>query len=87
MRCRLRGGEQKGWSRMIEAIKRAAALYGLQLKNPAALFEFSEDSFDAITLWHVLEHVHDLHGYIEQLKRIIRPGGKNIYCGSKLHFL
>jgi 2-polyprenyl-3-methyl-5-hydroxy-6-metoxy-1,4-benzoquinol methylase len=59
-----------------QAIKRAAAVYGLQLKSSSELFNYSENSFDAITLWHVLEHVHDLHGYIEQLKRICKPGGR-----------
>jgi SAM-dependent methyltransferase len=59
-----------------QAISRAAKRYGLLLKPSSALFSFQEKTFDAITLWHVLEHVHDLHGYIEQLKKICRPGGK-----------
>jgi 2-polyprenyl-3-methyl-5-hydroxy-6-metoxy-1,4-benzoquinol methylase len=32
--------------------------------------------FDAITMWHVLEHVHDLSAYIQQLKSILRDNGK-----------
>jgi SAM-dependent methyltransferase len=59
-----------------EAIKRAASTYGIQLKASAELFNFAENSFDAITLWHVLEHVHDLHEYITQLKKICKPGGR-----------
>lgn len=40
------------------------------LKNlPAA-------AFDAITLWHVLEHVHDLHGYMDKIATLIKPGGR-----------
>lgn len=58
------------------AIKRAAAVYGIQLKPSTELFNLTPSSYDAITLWHVLEHVHDLHGYIEQLKKLIKPSGK-----------
>jgi SAM-dependent methyltransferase len=33
-------------------------------------------SFDAITLWHVLEHVHDLQGYMAQLKNLLKENGR-----------
>lgn len=33
-------------------------------------------SFDAITMWHVLEHVHDLQGYMAQLKKLLREDGR-----------
>ncbi|MBL7697102.1 MAG: class I SAM-dependent methyltransferase [Chitinophagaceae bacterium] len=56
------------------AIERAAREYQLQLKPSSELFNFSEEKFDAVTMWHVLEHVHDLHGYITQIKKIAKPG-------------
>lgn len=59
-----------------QAIKRAAATYGIQLKPSSELFNLAADNYDAITLWHVLEHVHDLHGYIEQLKRLCVKSGR-----------
>lgn len=59
-----------------QAINRAAAQYQLQLKKASELFNLHAKSFNAITLWHVLEHVHDLHGYMEQLKELLKPGGK-----------
>lgn len=31
--------------------------------------------FDVITLWHVLEHVHDLDKYIYRLKQLLKPNG------------
>jgi 2-polyprenyl-3-methyl-5-hydroxy-6-metoxy-1,4-benzoquinol methylase len=40
------------------------------------LFSLPPDSFDAITLWHVLEHVHDLHPYLERLKTLVRRSGR-----------
>lgn len=35
----------------------------------------SENSFDVITMWHVLEHIPDLDYQITQLKRICKPNG------------
>lgn len=37
--------------------------------------EFSDHSFDVITMWHVLEHVEDLGKQLAELKRISKPGG------------
>ena len=31
--------------------------------------------FDVITMWHVLEHVHDLEKQIQELKRLLKPNG------------
>jgi SAM-dependent methyltransferase len=54
----------------------AKKLYDLNLKNQNELFHLPVSSFDAITLWHVLEHVHDLAGYIQQLKLLLKETGK-----------
>ncbi|WP_254846460.1 class I SAM-dependent methyltransferase [Hymenobacter sp. CRA2] len=43
--------------------------------NAGDLSLFETASFDAITLWHVLEHVHDLNGTLKQLTRILKPDG------------
>jgi 2-polyprenyl-3-methyl-5-hydroxy-6-metoxy-1,4-benzoquinol methylase len=32
--------------------------------------------FDAITMWHVLEHVHDLQGYTRRLNELLKEKGK-----------
>jgi SAM-dependent methyltransferase len=57
------------------AIKTANSLYKIFPKNPDELFSLPSNNFDAITMWHVLEHVHQLHEYIEQLKNLIKPDG------------
>ena len=46
------------------------------LIEAAALYQLPADHFDAITLWHVLEHVHDLYPYLQQIKKIVKPGGR-----------
>lgn len=55
---------------------RATNLFGMELQPAAALDTLASASFDAITLWHVLEHVHALHDYMERLKTLLRTSGK-----------
>lgn len=50
--------------------------HGVDLLEMDKLFSLPPDSFDAITMWHVLEHVHDLHRYIETLKTLVRRNGR-----------
>ncbi|CAM4166459.1 bifunctional 2-polyprenyl-6-hydroxyphenol methylase/3-demethylubiquinol 3-O-methyltransferase UbiG [Flavobacterium antarcticum] len=35
----------------------------------------ANNSFDVITMWHVLEHVYDLDEQIKELKRVLKPDG------------
>jgi 2-polyprenyl-3-methyl-5-hydroxy-6-metoxy-1,4-benzoquinol methylase len=58
------------------ARERALADHKVQLTDTSSLFSLPAGSYDAVTLWHVLEHVHDLHPYVEQLKALIKPGGR-----------
>jgi 2-polyprenyl-3-methyl-5-hydroxy-6-metoxy-1,4-benzoquinol methylase len=58
------------------ARKVALESYGVRLEEPSALFSFPAETFDAITLWHVLEHVHELERYIETIKRLLRSDGR-----------
>ncbi|MGN6602075.1 MAG: class I SAM-dependent methyltransferase [Ginsengibacter sp.] len=58
------------------ARNKAKELYELDLKNAEALFTLSSQSFNAITMWHVLEHVHQLQEYIKQLKHLLKEDGK-----------
>lgn len=39
------------------------------------LFRLPPAQFDCITMWHVLEHVHDLHAYLDQIRTLLKPGG------------
>jgi ubiquinone/menaquinone biosynthesis C-methylase UbiE len=70
----------KGWNTTgVEpdegARQQAKALFGLHLKTPNVLGQLPDASFDAITMWHVLEHVHRLHEYVDELKRLVKSGG------------
>ncbi|HEY4155191.1 MAG TPA: class I SAM-dependent methyltransferase [Puia sp.] len=70
----------KGWrSQGIEpdeAARRVASSDHRTSLLPAEAFQtLPLSSFDAISLWHVLEHVHDLHPYLEQIKKLLKPSG------------
>ena len=71
------------------ARNKAQELYGLQVKDAGEFYNLPFETFDAITLWHVLEHVHELHPYITQLSKLLAPGGKlfiavpNYTCGDE----
>lgn len=48
---------------------------GLTISSSHDLFQISEKTFDAITLWHVLEHVHELEKVFTHLCYILKPKG------------
>ncbi|WP_378180161.1 class I SAM-dependent methyltransferase [Aquimarina sp. SS2-1] len=46
---------------------------GITLQSDTANLE--SNTFDIITMWHVLEHVPNVPKQIEELKRLLKPGG------------
>jgi 2-polyprenyl-3-methyl-5-hydroxy-6-metoxy-1,4-benzoquinol methylase len=70
------GWECTGLEPSEEARQTAQQLYGLSLQSADNLFSLPPGAFDAITMWHVLEHVHDLKGYTAKLRELLKPGGK-----------
>lgn len=71
-----RGWEATGLEPDADARKVARDNYGVELKEIDQFYQLPAGSFDAITLWHVLEHVHDLHPYIQQLKNLLAANGR-----------
>jgi 2-polyprenyl-3-methyl-5-hydroxy-6-metoxy-1,4-benzoquinol methylase len=72
--------QEAGWDVMgLEpdetARQNAANKYKLNFQLPDALYKLEAQSFDVVTMWHVLEHVHDLHGYLQNCERILKPNG------------
>jgi 2-polyprenyl-3-methyl-5-hydroxy-6-metoxy-1,4-benzoquinol methylase len=70
------GWEGVGLEPDATARQKAKDLYDLSLRDASSFFDLPDSTFDVITLWHVLEHVHDLQGDIKQLRRLLKPGGK-----------
>lgn len=69
--------KNNGWNSVgIEPSEKAKAIAkakGVELKSD--LSEFEDNSFDIITMWHVLEHVPNLENQIKELKRLLKPNG------------
>lgn len=67
-----------GTEKDAEARDFAQKEFGLEIDEPEQLFQFEDESFDAITLWHVLEHIHRLDENMDAFKRLLKPEGKLI---------
>lgn len=50
--------------------------FNIDLEDTGRFYSLPPSGFDAITLWHVLEHVHDLQGYIARLGTMLKENGK-----------
>lgn len=73
--------QQAGWQITglepdATARQKATELYGISPAAPDQLFQLQSGSFDAISMWHVLEHVHELHAYVKQLNNLLADNGR-----------
>lgn len=50
--------------------------HSVKLLPVPELFNLPVNKFDAVTLWHVLEHVHDIKKYIMTFKKLLANNGK-----------
>jgi len=50
--------------------------YNVSLQDISVFYQLPASSFDAITLWHVMEHVHELQAYVQQLKNLLKDNGR-----------
>lgn len=58
-----------------KARKIAAEKLNMEIDPIENLATLPAAQYDVITMWHVLEHVHDLKGYMERFRAILKPGG------------
>ena len=77
----LHTAEQKGWQCTgVEPSEDATA--SAQKRTKAKILasedleQLPDNSFDVITMWHVLEHVEDLKWQVEQLQRLVKQDGR-----------
>ena len=76
------GAEMKaaGWNVSgIEISEKARefsrGLFNLDVRTPDEIRSFENNSFDCITLWHVLEHFQDPDKYIADISSLLKPEG------------
>lgn len=70
------GYEVRGIEPSTRGVDAALAHYGVLLEqSPVEAAEVPEGSVDAVTLWHVLEHVDDPRAALRTIRSWLRPGG------------
>lgn len=74
---------KKGWKVTAlepDAASRQKALdnYDINLLPIEDLFQLEPAKYEVITLWHVLEHVHDLNAYMKTFNSLLKPNGRLI---------
>ncbi|MFN8154930.1 MAG: class I SAM-dependent methyltransferase [Bacteroidia bacterium] len=57
------------------ARQQAIQNHGLNVQDPSYLNSLPDGQFGAVTLWHVLEHVHNLQETVGHLHRILSSNG------------
>lgn len=72
--------QQLGWQ--VEAMEQSAAArffakeqFQLEVMSKNEWNQLSTESFDAITLWHVMEHLHELNYTWDEINRTLSPDG------------
>jgi SAM-dependent methyltransferase len=72
-----------GWRAVGLELSRAAAARAARVAGPGGIAvgdaqraPFAAASFDAVTLWDVVEHLPDPHAAMAEVARLVRPGGR-----------
>ena len=71
-----KGCEITGCDMSEEARSLSTAKLGKVTATPEEIFALPDSTFDIITMWHVLEHIDDLHFQTEQLHRLLKDNGR-----------
>ena len=53
----------------------AVSNFELDIKDEQSLWSIENESFEVITLWHVLEHMENLNEVVAKIKSILKPDG------------
>ena len=74
--CRARGWQCNGFELSCSAVRYAKEKYGLVVTNePFGNGYYSDNYFDVVTLWNVLDHLQSPRRALIEIFRILRPGG------------
>lgn len=76
-RMRKAGWEVEGLEFDPKAAQRVADRYGIRVASGSlAERRYAVDSFDAVAMSQVLEHMHDPQGLLRECWRLLKPGGR-----------
>ncbi|MBI4547242.1 MAG: class I SAM-dependent methyltransferase [Ignavibacteriae bacterium] len=74
-RCRKAGFTTVGIEPNLEARNYAMKVYKLDVRDEGALNDLNNSSFEVITMWHALEHMHKLNEMVIEICRLLKPNG------------
>ncbi len=69
------GWQVTGLEPDVTARQNALHKYDIELQVPEKLFTLEPETFEVITLWHVLEHVHELERYLLRFHSLLKKEG------------
>jgi len=73
--CSRQGIRVTGVEPNEKARQYAVHINGIRMVAGLEELDAGESRYDCITLWHVLEHVHDLDPTLGRIKKLLAPGG------------
>jgi len=73
--CKGKGFESFGIELNEKPREIARGNYGIDIREKIVDFSPEEYKFDCITLWHVLEHIHNLKTTIDSIRKLLMPDG------------
>jgi SAM-dependent methyltransferase len=71
-----RGFEVHGLEISSEAARGADPRAEIRIAAKVADAGYEESAFDEVIIWHVLEHMSDPRGTLDELHRVLKPGGR-----------
>lgn len=74
---------ENGWKGIgvepnLKAREKAITNYSLEIYKEEDVSTLGSGRFDVITMWHVLEHVHNLNERLGEIFNLLKPGGLSI---------
>jgi len=73
--CARRGMSTLGIEPNEKARNIAETIHKLDVRDEPAISSLERESFDAITMWHVLEHVPDINNRMQDISRLLKHNG------------
>jgi SAM-dependent methyltransferase len=76
----------RGWQvDAIDPYSSAAGSAACSLQGHGLKLHYPDQTFDAITLWYVIEHLGDPAGAIAEFHRVLKPGGILVLAQQDFH--